>query len=274
MTLILEGKTVRERIIEQLKQKIENFSSKPTLAIIQIGDNEESGVYIRQKQIFGEKIGAVVRHIKSKADKPQEQIIEEIRNLNTDENVHGIIVQLPLLKGFDENEIIQTIVPSKDVDGLTSTTNFMPATTRGILNLLNYYKINPVGKNVVVMGRSKLVGKPTAEALLNLGAKVTVAHSQTENIREVTKQAEILVVAIGKPKLVDPSYIREGQVVIDVGINVSQDKEGKKVLCGDVNYEDVKEIVSAITPVPGGVGLMTVCALFENLIEAYARRSS
>jgi len=266
MVRILEGKTVREEIIQRLKKEIEGFSSVPTLAIIQVGDNEESGVYIKQKKIFAEKIGAHVRHLKFDADISQEQIILEIENLNADKDIQGIIVQLPIPKNLDEQVIIETINPKKDVDGLTSTTSFMPATTRGILNLLNYYQINPSDKNVVVMGRSKLVGKPTAEALLNLGAKVIVAHSQTENIKEVTKQADILVVAIGKPKLVDVSYVREGQVIIDVGINVSKDSEGKKVLCGDVNFDEVKDIVTAISPVPGGVGLMTVCALFENLI--------
>ncbi len=269
MAQILEGKIVREETVERLKQEILGFSSKPTLTIIQIGDNDESGVYIRQKQIFGEKIGAEVRHIKFNADESQEQIISEIKNLNIDKSVHGIIVQLPLPENFDENKITEAIIPSKDVDGLTSSTDFMPATARGILSLLDFYKIDPSGKNAVVMGRSKLVGKPTAEALLNRGARVNVAHSQTENIREVTKQAEILIVAVGKPKLVDASYVRAGQVIIDVGINVSRDDEGKKILSGDVNFDEVKDIVSAISPVPGGVGLMTVCALFENLIKAY-----
>lgn len=272
MVQILEGKIVREEIAERLKQEIKGFSPKPTLVIVQIGDNEESNVYIRQKRIFAGKIGAVVRHIKFNTDKLQEQIISEIKNLNADESVHGIIVQLPLPQGLDENEIIKAILPSKDVDGLTSSTKFMSATALGILNLLDYYKINPSGKNIVVMGRSKLVGKPTADALLNRGARVTVVHSQTKNIKDVTKQADIIIVAVGKPKLVDASYVRTGQVIIDVGINVfSRDDEGKKILCGDVNFDEVKDIVSAISPVPGGVGLMTVCALFENLIEAYKK---
>ncbi len=283
MVKILEAKTIRDEAINRLKKEVEGFSLKPTLAIIQIGDNEESGAYIKQKKIFAEKIGAVVKHLEFSADVTQNQIINEIKNLNQDKTVHGIIVQLPLPKNFNEYEIIETIDSSKDVDGLTSISwkflgqnsaeGLVPATAQGILNLLNYYHIDLAGKHIVIVGRSMLVGKPTALLMINHNATVTIAHSQTKNLQEITKQADILIVAIGKPKFIDASYVREGQIIIDVGINVGMNSDKKKVLCGDVNFEEVKDIVSAISPVPGGVGLMTVSALFENLIKAQQRKT-
>jgi methylenetetrahydrofolate dehydrogenase (NADP+)/methenyltetrahydrofolate cyclohydrolase len=292
MAKILEGKSARDEIALRLKAEVSGFSMKPTLSIIQIGDTKESGVYIRQKKLFADKIGVDVSHLQFSTDISKDDLINEIEKLNNDSLVHGIIVQLPIPKNLNEQEIIETINPLKDVDGLTSInckllesnsgTGLIPATARGIESLLDYYHIDPSGKNIVVVGRSKLVGKPTAQVLQNRKAKVTVAHSQTENIKEVTKQADILVVAIGKPKFIDSSYVREGQVVIDVGINVDNSKlldeqndvEKKNTFCGDVDFENVKDIVFAISPVPGGVGLMTVASLFENLVEAYQRAKS
>lgn len=278
MVQILEAKTIRDEAVERLKKEVGGFSLKPTLAIIQIGNNEESLAYIKQKKIFADKIGVAVKHLEFGADISQSKIIDEIKSFNADKAVQGIIVQLPLPKNFDEYEIIETIDPSKDIDGLTSVNwkllaenspkAFVPATAQGILNLLNYYQIDVAGKHIVVVGRSMLVGKSTALLLLNQNATVTIAHSQTKNLQEITKQADILIVAIGKPMFIDASYVREGQVIIDVGINVEMNSEKKRVLCGDVNLEEIKDIVSAISPVPGGVGLMTVVALFENLIKA------
>lgn len=281
MVQILEAKTIRDEAINQFKKRVENFPFKLTLAIIQIGTNEESSAYIRQKKIFAEKIGVVVKHLELDANVDQNQIINEIKNLNEDKNIHGIIVQLPLPKNLNEYEIIEAIDPQKDIDGLTSknwkllgensSKAFVPATAQGILNLLNYYHIDIAGKHVVIIGRSMLVGKSMALLMLNNNATVTIAHSKTKNLQEITRLADILIVAIGEPRFIDASYVRKEQVIIDVGINVEVDSEQKRVLCGDVNFEEVKGIVSAISPAPGGVGLMTVVALFGNLIEAYQK---
>jgi len=264
MPKILDGKIIRDEIILKLKKEIESFKSVPTLAIVQVGDLAESSKYIKAKKVLAEKIGAVVRHVQFNESISQDEVVVEIQRLNQDTTVHGIILQLPIPKNLNSLEIIETINPQKDVDGLTLLTKFIPATAKGIMAMLDYYKIEAVDKNVTVMGRSKLVGQPIAKALTGLGAKVSVVHSKIENPKEITKIADILIVAIGKANLVDETYIKSGQVVIDVGINF-QDKN----LVGDVDFEKVKDIVSAISPVPGGVGPLTVASLFENLVEAY-----
>lgn len=264
MLKILDGKIIRDEIITKLKKEIGAFLTKPILAIIQIGDLEESNKYIKAKKSFAEKIGVEVRHIKFVDDISQNEIIVEIQRLNQEEVISGIILQLPIPKNLNSLEIIETINPQKDVDGLTLLTKFTPATARGVLTLLDYYKIDVVGKRVVVMGRSKLVGLPIAKALQERGAEVSIVHSKTENSREITKQADILIVAIGKPNLIDETYVKEGQVVIDIGINFQGER-----LVGDVNLERVKNIVTAITPVPGGVGPLTVASLFENLLNIF-----
>lgn len=264
MLKILDGKIIRDEIIIKLKNKIESFDSKPTLAIIQIGNLEESNKYIKAKKSFSEKIGAEVRHIQFADTISQDEIIVEIQRLNQDQTVSGIILQLPIPNNLNSLEIIEAIDPRKDVDGLTLLTKFIPATAKGILNLIDYYKIELKDKKVVIMGRSKLVGQPTAKALSSRGVEVSVVHSKTENPKETTRTADILIVAIGKAGLVDETYVSSGQIVIDVGINMQSGK-----LVGDVDFEKVKNIVSAITPVPGGVGPLTVASLFENLVEAY-----
>ncbi len=229
---------------------------------------------------MGEKIGAIVEHIKYTTDTAQDKIISDILQHSEDISVHGIIVQMPLPAGFDAMAVIDAIDPAKDVDGMTSRNvrllyenkqGFLPATTKGILTLLEKYEINPAGKKVVVVGHSVLVGKPTALAMLNLGATVTVCHSQTKNLETETRQADILIVAVGRPDLITKDFVREDQVVIDIGISVVQEGEGAsaiKKIHGDVDFENVKEIVAAITPVPGGVGPMTNISLFQNLLEA------
>ncbi|MFA7252863.1 MAG: bifunctional 5,10-methylenetetrahydrofolate dehydrogenase/5,10-methenyltetrahydrofolate cyclohydrolase [Candidatus Paceibacterota bacterium] len=267
MSKILDGKIIRDEIIIKLKKEIEGLKTKPILAIIQIGDLAESNKYIKAKKSFDEKIGAEVQHLKFANDILQTEIVLEIQRLNQDQTITGIIVQLPLPKHLLVNEIINAIDPRKDVDGLTENSPFTPATAKGILTMLNYYKINPTGKKVTVMGRSKLVGQPIAKALTGLGAEVSVVHSKTENPKEITRSADILIVAIGKTNLVDDSYLKKDQIVIDVGINLDGDR-----LVGDVNFDKVKGLVSAITPVPGGVGPLTVASLFENLVEAYKRQ--
>ena len=350
MAQILDGRIVRDKIAEDLKKEISRLrvksrDSKCKLVIIQVGDLPESNTYIRQKVLFGEKIGAIVEHIKLPENISQEDLISQISTLNSQLSTHGIIVQMPIPKHLDKDKIVDTINPVKDVDGQTSTnikllfvgsshysssrrrevtdkniidskvssryartiTNdgYVPATTKGILTLLDHYKIPVAGKNVVIIGRSSLVGKPTALALLNRDATVTICHSKTRNLAQVTRNADVLIVAVGKPKLITKEYVSKEQVVVDVGINVIADRlttndkrlkpsfakvfdpeasdrramEGKpetepsdRKLVGDVDFENVSQIVKAISPVPGGCGPMTVASLFQNLLEAYNRQ--
>ncbi|MBI2594208.1 bifunctional 5,10-methylenetetrahydrofolate dehydrogenase/5,10-methenyltetrahydrofolate cyclohydrolase [Candidatus Curtissbacteria bacterium] len=289
---ILDGKKLNEKIANELAAKIRGLTPKPKLVIIQVGNLAESNAYIARKKSFGEKIGAIVDHIKLPQDVVKQALLSEIRNLNSDSSVHGVIVQMPLPKHLDRDKIIEAIDPKKDVDGLTSTNlkllwegrsqGYVPATTKGILSLLDYYKIPVTGQKVVVVGRSFLVGKPTALAFLNRDATVTVAHSKTKNLKLETRNADILVVAAGKPDLITKEYVSKGQVVVDVGITAIDQLPAtknqklemelvKKKLVGDVDFESVRNIVEAISPVPGGTGPMTVASLFENLFEAYNR---
>lgn len=279
--ILLKGGPVREIASLRLIQEIHQGGRKPLLVIVQVGDDQRSSAYIRQKVLFGEKIGAVVSVVSLPATATQAEIVSKIVVLNQDSAVNGIIVQIPLPENLDRQAIIDAIDPQKDVDGLTSENQkllrqgvpkIVPATARGILELLEHYQISVVGKGVVVMGRSKLVGMPTAKLLELRGAKVSVVHSGTENPKAITTKAEILVVAIGKAELVGPDYLSAGQVVVDVGINLASgeclDEEvGRKKLVGDVDFKAVEHLLKAISPVPGGVGPMTVLALFENLLD-------
>lgn len=284
MVKILEGKTPSQKILEDLKKETEACSKKPALVIVQVGSKEESNLYIEKKKAFGEKAGFSVKHLKLPESVIQDRLIKEIKKLNKDEKVNGIIVQLPLPAQIDYFDVVESIEPSKDVDGLHSK-NFkkilegkndglIPATARGILNLLDFYNIEVSGKKVVVVGRSMLVGKPTALALMNRNATVSICHSQTKNLNEITKTADILVVAIGIPEAINKEFVSPDQAIIDVGINstsgikMQEEVSGKRVV-GDVNFEEVKETVSAITPVPGGVGPMTVASLFQNVLSAF-----
>ena len=310
MAKILDGRTVRDQIAEELKDGISRLRSKPKLVIIQVGDLAESNTYIRQKILFGEKIGAIVNHQKFDEHISQKELQTTISELNTDPSVTGIIVQMPIPKHLDKDKIIDAINPRKDVDGLTSANlklmwenkkeAVIPATTRGILTLLDYYKIPIKRQRVVVVGRSFLVGKPTALAFLNLDATVTICHSETRNLKRQTQNADILVVAAGKPNLIGKNHVKRGQVVIDVGINIvdysssgalaksrssrqartilneaskPETEPSDRKIVGDVDFENARKIVAAITPVPGGVGPMTVASLFENLMEAYNRQT-
>lgn len=260
---LLDGKKAKEFYLEQLKTRLMFMSSAPKLVVIQVGDREDSNSYIKSKKIFAEKLGAELIHEKLDIDIKKDQIIKTIRKYNKDESVNGIIVQLPLPDHLNPDEIIKEINSKKDVDGLTENSIYTPATARGIKELLEFYKIKLKNKKVTIIGRSKIVGKPTAIMCENEGAKVTVCHSKTENIPEKTKKADIVIVALGKPHLINDKYFSNGQVVVDVGITRVEDR-----LLGDVNFAKVKDIVSYITPVPGGVGQMTVLALFENLVDS------
>lgn len=270
--ILLSGKIIKEKIKDELRQKVASFRVPPTLAIIQVGDRPESNIYINQKQKFGEAIGVNVLKISFPENVSQEEIYKKIENLNHDEKVKGIIVQLPIPKHLDKRIILDAIDFEKDVDGLgTIQSGFLstkdkktilPATTRGVMTLLDYYEIELVGKNVVVVGRSDLVGKPIALACLHRNATVTICHSHTKNLSDVTRNANIIIAACGIPKIITGDFVREGQVVVDVGIHKTESG-----LCGDVDFEDVKDIVSAISPVPGGVGPLTVASLFQNLVD-------
>jgi len=262
--ILLDGKKARDFYAQILAAKIRTLGFSPHLAIIQVGDNPSSTSYINQKKKFGEKIGATVEHIAFPANVPFDELKKNILDLNGDKKTNGIIVQLPLPTHLDKKAVIDLIIPKKDVDGLTENSKFVPATARGVKSLLDFYDIAVKGKKVAVLGRSELVGKPTAKCMENSGAFVTVCHSQTANTREVTKSSDIIIVAIGKAKLVDETYVGENSpVVVDIGLSSLCGK-----LAGDVDFEKVKKLVSAITPVPGGVGPMTVLSLFENLVLA------
>ncbi len=275
--MILDGKKVRDIISEKIKDELNKINTKPKLVIIQVGIDERSTIYVRQKKIFGEKLGFEVEYINLDKDIKQEDLISKIEVLNSEETVNGIIVQLPLPKDFDVYKIVDSIKPEKDVDGLNSinisklfrneSLSFIPATTKGILSLLDFYNIDVSGKKVVVVGRSLLVGRPTIFSMLNRNATVTVCHSKTSNLKEEVKNSDIVIVAVGKPNLITEDFVKKGQIIIDVGIT----KVGDKLL-GDVDFESVLEKVEAITPVPGGIGPMTVVSLFENLLLAYKKQ--
>lgn len=291
--ILLDGKKLRDLTADRLKNEIvgamaENAILAPQLAIIQVGDLAESNSYINQKKLFAEKIGVKVLHKIHPNKVSEEDLIAEINKLNKDKTVHGIIVQLPIPEGLSKQKIIDAINPNKDVDGLTATNvkrlwardeqAIVPATVFGVISLLKHYEIPIDGKKVTVVGRSMLVGKPLALALLNENATVTTCHRHTENLEKETSKADILIVAAGVPGLITKNHVREGQVVIDVGINLvdktateqkPENEIPKKRMVGDVDFENVKNIVAAISPVPGGIGPMTVASLFHNLVEAW-----
>lgn len=297
MAQILDGRKLNEKIAEELKKDISRLHSKIKLVIIQVGDVPESNVYIERKKKFGEKIGAVVDLQKFPKTIGQKELTDELLTMNDEPSIHGIIVQLPIPKHLDKDAVIDSIDPIKDVDGLTAVnlkhlwegkgTGYLPATTKGVITLLDEYKIPIAGKHVVIVGRSALVGKPTFLAFLNRDATVTVAHSKTKNLPKITKLADILVVAAGKSNLISKEHVHKNQVVVDVGINVLENEDrprlkqstpglkedGPHRLVGDVNFTEVEPIVKAISPVPGGIGPMTVASLFENLLDAYNHRT-
>ncbi len=298
MAKILDGKKLNEKIAKELAAKIRGQTPKQKLAIIQVGDLAESNAYIARKKAFGEKISAIVDHQRYSENIQQKDLTSKIQNLNSDPSVHGIIVQMPLPKHIDKDEIIDAIEPAKDVDGLTSTNlkhlwendgqGYIPATTKGIITLLDHYKIPIAGKHITVIGRSFLVGKPTMLAFLNRDATVTICHSKTKNLTQETRNADILVSAVGQPNLITKEHVHKNQVVVDVGITAVDQKpsfvktseskpeaepSGKK-LVGDVKFDEVSKIVKSISPVPGGVGPMTVASLFENLLIAFKKQKA
>lgn len=275
--LLLDGKVVSQSILENLSQKVSEFEMPKSLVVIQVGDNAESNTYIKMKIKFGEKAGIPVHIQKFDEQTSNEALLTAIDYCNQDKTVGGVIVQLPLPDHLDKSALLNHILPEKDVDGLTLINRGkllngekdakLPATPNGVMKLLDYYKIDLEGKNIVVIGRSQLVGMPLAILLTNKNATVTLAHSKTKNLSDITKQADIVVAAIGKPKMINKSYLKEGAVVVDVGITRVENADGTYSISGDVDFDDVKDMVSAISPVPGGVGPLTVASLFGNLLS-------
>lgn len=280
MSKIIDGKAVSADIKEELKIKVEQLKAegvKICLAVIQVGSDPASSVYVGNKKKACAYIGIDSLAYELPEETTQEELLKLIGGLNERDDVNGILVQLPLPAHIDEDAVIQAIDPMKDVDGFHPQSvgalcigqpGFVSCTPAGIIQLLKRSGIQIEGKECVIIGRSNIVGKPMALLLLRENGTVTVTHSRTKDLREVTKRADILIVAMGKPKMITRDYVKEGAVVIDVGIH--RDENNK--LCGDVDYDDVAPVCSAITPVPGGVGPMTIAMLMYNCVEAGAAR--
>lgn len=270
--LILDGRKVRDAKVGPLHARVAALSRVPTLALFQIGDNPASTAYISQKKAFAERVGARVLHRHFAEGVSGVAVAEALRADNADVSVDGIILQLPVPTHIDRAALIELISPAKDVDGLTSESQrllaegrpgLVPATAKAVMFILDFYGVAVAGTKVAVLGRSRLVGAPTALLLAARGADVTVCHSKTENVRGITRSADIVVVAIGKPGLIGADYIKPGATVIDVGITRVDGR-----LMGDVDHPAVEAIVGALTPVPGGVGPVTVLSLFDTLVQA------
>jgi len=271
--MILDGKAVSEKRLELLKEEIEESGLYPRLATVIVGSDLASQMYVRMKHRACEQVGIGSIGIDLPADASTERVLEAVVKLNNDPDINGILVQLPLPAGVDTGRVINAIAPNKDVDGFhpcnigrlfSGDPLFAPCTPQGIMTILEEYRIPIAGKHAVVIGRSIDVGRPMAALLLNADATVTICHSKTGDLKEVARRADILVSAVGKARFVGPDMVKEGAAVIDVGIN--HDEDGK--LCGDVDFEAVKDVAGAITPVPGGVGPMTIATLMENTFKA------
>ncbi len=283
MAEIINGKyvsaEVRKNISEEIKEFVKDTGVTPGLAVILVGNNPASAVYVRNKHKACLEVGINSYEITMPEETSEDELLAKIDELNADKNVHGILVQLPLPKHISEEKVINRISPAKDVDAFHPTNvgkivggkyDFIPCTPAGIMELLHFYNVEISGKECVVIGRSNIVGKPMALLLLAENGTVTVCHSRTRDLKEVTKRADILVVAIGKPNFVTADMVKPGAVVIDVGINRLDN--GK--LCGDVDFEAVEPISSMITPVPGGVGPMTITMLLKNTLTAAKKHTS
>lgn len=270
---ILDGKLLASKCKEQVKMEAESLERKPGLAVIIVGDDPASRVYVNSKRKDCEECGFYSEEYALPADTTQDALLELVQTLNKREDVDGILVQLPLPKGLDEEAVLMAISPAKDVDGfhpmnmgalLVGKKGFLPCTPAGIMEILAEYSIDPAGQQCVVVGRSNIVGKPMALLLLQKNGTVTVCHSKTRNLKEICLSADILVAAVGKVGIITADMVKPGAVVIDVAMN--RNEAGK--LCGDVVYDEVAEKAAAITPVPGGVGPMTRAILMKNTLEA------
>ena len=277
--MIIDGKKIAKDLRQNLKNEIQNLknNAKPYLVVILIGNNTASKIYVKNKEKSASEVGIKSKVIKLEVNVSEKDLIKKIEYLNLDINVHGILVQLPLPKHIDERKIISKINPIKDVDGfhpvnvgnLSSGNDAMiPCTPLGCYLLLKNTIQNLSGKNVVIIGRSNINGKPMAQLLLKENCTVTVTHSKTKNIEKICKHADIIVVAVGKPKMINKNWVNKNSVVIDVGINRIEENGSKKIV-GDADFENIKNEVFAITPVPGGVGPMTIACLLKNTLKAF-----
>ena len=288
---LILGKEVSEEIYGELRQRIDALKARgvtPGLAVVLVGEDPASQVYVRKKGEMCESLGMKSVTVRMPAETTQRELMAKVDELNNDPTIHGFLVQLPLPSHLDEEQVINAISPSKDVDCFHPTNvgrvlignpDFLPATPAGVQQMIIRSGIETSGKHVVVIGRSNIVGKPMAAMMLQRGlgadSTVTVVHSRTKDLPSITRQADILIVAIGKPRFVTPDMVKDGAVVIDVGTNRIEDPTHPKGsrLVGDVDFEAVKDKVSAITPVPGGVGPMTICMLMVNAVKAAERAS-
>ncbi|MBO5486169.1 MAG: bifunctional methylenetetrahydrofolate dehydrogenase/methenyltetrahydrofolate cyclohydrolase FolD [Eubacterium sp.] len=273
MAIRIDGKMISTQVKDECKERVKREGLDVTLAVIQVGNDPASTVYVGNKKKACEYIGIHSLSYELPEETTEKELLELVEKLNEDASVHGILVQLPLPAHINEDKVIQTISPKKDVDGFHPQSvgalsigqpGFVSCTPAGIIQLLKRSGVEIEGKECVIVGRSNIVGKPMALLMLRENATVTVCHSRTKNLKEVTRRADILIVAIGKPKFITKEYVKEGAVVIDVGIH----RNAENKLCGDVDYDDVEPICSAITPVPGGVGPMTIAMLMNNCVEA------
>ena len=276
MAKIIDGKQISLDIKNELKEKVAKYKEQGieiTLAVVKVGNDPASAVYVRNKEKACEYVGINSKTLALPEETTEEELLNVVKKLNEDKNVNGILVQLPLPKHIDESKVLLTIDSTKDVDGfhpvnvgkmVIGEDTFLPCTPAGIIEMIKRTDIDIEGKECVVIGRSNIVGKPMAMLMLKENATVTIAHSRTKDLKEVTKRADIIVAAIGKAKFVTADYVKEGAVVIDVGMD--RDENGK--LCGDVDFESVSKVASAITPVPGGVGPMTVTMLLVNCLRS------
>ena len=271
--MIMQARDIKASILDELKRRTANLEVKPCLTVIQVGDDEASNIYINQKKNMCEFIGYNFRLLKLASNIKEIELINIIESLNQDPEVTGILLQLPIPDYLDYHHIINTIDYKKDVDGLTDYNTgrlihgnkcLKPCTAYGIMELLKYYQISVSGKDVTVISRSNLVGKPVATMLTSENATVTVCHTKTEDLKKHTKDADIIVVAAGVPNLLTADMVKEGAIIIDVGIN-----RVDNTICGDSDYDNLLNKVSYITPVPGGVGQMTIAMLAKNIMESY-----
>lgn len=287
---LLDGHLVSKTILDGIASDISHLKAQtgrvPGLAVILVGDNPASTFYVASKKRACEKVGMVSFEVLLPATVSQEALLFEIHRLNTDDTVDGILLQLPLPQGLDESVLLQEISPSKDVDGfhpvnvgnlLLGLDTFKSCTPYGVCAILDHYAISTVGKHVVIVGRSNIVGKPLAAMLVQKGydATVTICHSKSENLAAICRSADILVAAVGRPKMITLDMVKPGAVVVDVGINRIEDAHAERGyrIVGDVDFANVQEVASYITPVPGGVGLMTIAMLLKNTLKSFQKRS-
>ena len=271
---IIDGKTLAKNLRNNIANEVKQYSRPPGLAVLLVGDDQASQVYVRNKSRACVEVGFYSDQIHKSANITQEELLSEVQRLNDNNNIDGILVQLPLPSHIDANEIIEAIIPEKDVDGFSSENVgklslnkpfISPCTPKGVIKMLDSIKCDLRGKDCVIIGASNIVGRPMAMEFLNAGATVQVCHKETKDIKQKTKSADIIVAAAGVANLVNSEWVKEGAVIIDVGINRLEDGS----MTGDVDFDDVKDVVSAISPVPGGVGPMTIAVLLENTLTAY-----